>query len=318
MEKMIYLETNNHIHSRIHLILERRRFMMASISHRVSKRVFQSGGGGGGRGGGYWFQSRVRSTITNVIDPEFQKDFDRIVELAEKSLSTWQVQMTQFYSPAVVHDALEVLSSMADIQAVSEGGFPQAERRRLVIGREETMYGHTLDDVIAVVQVKGNFMFDKATHPDFLGACLGTGIERHVIGDILVQGEQGAQIVCMPSIVEHLESTLVQVRSVPVKTQQIELSQLRTPEARVKEMQSIEASLRIDAIASAGFRMSRAKMADVITSGDARLNWKPVKKPSTLVKTGDILSAKGKGRLEIVEIEETKKGKYIVSMKRSY
>ena len=59
-------------------------------------------------------------------------------------------------------------------------------------------------------------------------------------------------------------------------------------------------------------------MADMITSGDVRLNWKPVKKASTVVNKGDMLSVIKKGRLEVTDIEETKKGKYIVSMKRSY
>jgi hypothetical protein len=60
-------------------------------------------------------------------------------------------------------------------------------------------------------QVAGNFMFDAATHRDFLGAILGTGIDRRTIGDILVQGEQGAQVLCIPEMVEYLESTLIQV-----------------------------------------------------------------------------------------------------------
>lgn len=43
------------------------------------------------------------------------------------------------------------------------------------------------------------------------GACLGTGIERGKVGDILVTGEQGAQILCAPNLVEHLEGALTQV-----------------------------------------------------------------------------------------------------------
>ncbi len=31
---------------------------------------------------------------------------------------------------------------------------------------------------VAALNVKGNFIFDAATHRDFLGALLGTGIER--------------------------------------------------------------------------------------------------------------------------------------------
>ena len=41
--------------------------------------------------------------------------------------------------------------------------------------------------------------------------------------------------------------------------------QVRAP--RVEEVGSMEASLRLDAVASAGFRMSRSKMMDLIKAG---------------------------------------------------
>lgn len=31
---------------------------------------------------------------------------------------------------------------------------------------------------VALVNIKGNFLFDPATHRDFLGAALGTGVHR--------------------------------------------------------------------------------------------------------------------------------------------
>lgn len=38
-----------------------------------------------------------------------------------------------------------------------------------------------LADAVAALDIAGNFMFDAATHRDFLGACLGTGIERDMV-----------------------------------------------------------------------------------------------------------------------------------------
>lgn len=64
---------------------------------------------------------------------------------------------------------------------------------------------------VSALQVKGNFLFDSANHRDFLGACLGTGIERSKVGDILVQGEQGASILVVPDMVSHLEMNLTSV-----------------------------------------------------------------------------------------------------------
>ena len=62
----------------------------------------------------------------------------------------------------------------------------------------------------------------------------------------------------------------MQVRSVPVTTRQIELSALNVREAKVQEVKSVEASLRLDAIASAGFRTSRSKIVDLVKAGDIR------------------------------------------------
>lgn len=42
-------------------------------------------------------------------------------------------------------------------------------------------------------------------------------------------------------------------------------AQVRAP--RVEEISSVEASMRLDAVASAGFRVSRSKMMDLIKAG---------------------------------------------------
>jgi RNA-binding protein YlmH len=41
--------------------------------------------------------------------------------------------------------------------------------------------------MLMVDSVSGNFMFDAASHGDFLGAVLGTGIAREKVGDIILQ-----------------------------------------------------------------------------------------------------------------------------------
>ena len=46
---------------------------------------------------------------------------------------------------------------------------------------------------------------------DFLGSILGTGIERSKVGDIIILGETGAQILVAAELVEHFEQSLTQV-----------------------------------------------------------------------------------------------------------
>ena len=110
--------------------------------------------------------------------------------------------------------------------------------------------------------------------------------------------------------------SLKQVRSVPVRTQRIDISELKIREPKKKELTTVEASLRLDAVASAGFGMSRSKMVDLIDSNDVRVNWKEVTQASSQVKTGDLIAIRGKGRLEVGEIAVTKKDRYRVQLTR--
>ena len=65
-------------------------------------------------------------------------------------------------------------------------------------------------------------------------------------------------------------AVLLQVGKISVETQQMALSELKVREPQVQDIKSVEASLRLDAIASAGFRMSRSKITDMIKKGDVR------------------------------------------------
>ena len=56
----------------------------------------------------------------------------------------------------------------------------------------------------------------------------------------------------------------------PVQTRQIGIDTLRVRQAKTDRVNSVEASMRLDAVASAGFRMSRSKLLDVIKAGDIR------------------------------------------------
>jgi hypothetical protein len=48
------------------------------------------------------------------------------------------------------------------------------------------------------------------------------------------------------------------------------LAELGVAPPRTEQLRSVEASLRLDAVASAGFRMSRAKAAELVKAGDIR------------------------------------------------
>ena len=229
----------------------------------------------------------------------------RVIDQADQAIRTWEPVTTDFLSPPELYEAQAIFGRLTDIHS----------RQRLTIARSEIpLEGQDLP--LALLSVAGNFLFDTATHRDFLGALLGTGIVREKVGDIIVLGERGAQLIVVPELVEFLEMSLTQVRSVPVKTKAIDWNELRVREPKKKEMTTVEASMRLDAVASAGFGMSRSKMADMITAGDVRVNWKSISQASHSLKSGDLVAIRGKGRLEIGDVMITKKQRYRIGLTR--
>ena len=144
------------------------------------------------------------------VDPAHRDDVARVLEQAERAVKAWDVIYTDFLAPPVVAAALAVLSRIADTAAVACGGYPSAERCRcarrwmgicrgqqemaiwfpggwlcrIAVGREEALAAarddpsHLVDGVAAVECRGRGFMFDPATHRDFLGACLGESVCR--------------------------------------------------------------------------------------------------------------------------------------------
>ncbi len=47
-----------------------------------------------------------------------------------------------------------------------------------------------------------------------------------------------------------------------------------------------------------------------------RLNWKTTTKGSVTVAAGDLISVSGKGRVTVLAVDTTAKGKYVVQLQR--
>lgn len=239
----------------------------------------------------------------------------QILDQADQAVKTWEIVVTDFLSPPEQAEASAMLQRLSDVHSLAWGGYPQAERQRLAIARTDIPLDPS-QIPLSLLTIGGNFMFDPANHRDFSEALLNTGLDQGKVGDIIVLGERGAQAIVVPEQANFLAQSLTQVRSVPVKTQPLEWDQLRVRPPQKKDLTTVEASLRLDAVASAGFGMSRSKMADLIATGDVRVNWKPVTQSSYTLAACDLVTIRGKGRLEIGAISVTKKERYRIGLTR--
>jgi len=119
------------------------------------------------------------------------------------------------------------------------------------------------------------------------------------------------------SNIEHLDEEIFYLRDVKVKVNVVGIDEIQIPSGRSKKLvNTVEASTRLDAIASAGFRLSRTKIIERIENGMLRLNGSKVKKPTINLKIGDKLELENKGFIEILNLEITKRERWKVKLLR--
>lgn len=241
--------------------------------------------------------------------PEERTFVDRAIEWVERSAQHHVLKRTDFLDPRQSAILTSVAGREPGVQIRLDGGYEGAERRRALIAPE---YRYMDDESagIAVLAVQGGTGgYLELDHGDYMGAILGLGIKRDVIGDIHVH-EDGCHCLVAEEIADFLNIHLRQVHRVSVLTEVLPLDQLKTSDVKLEEMQFTVASLRLDGVASDVYRISRTKIIDPIRAGKCRVNWKTEENPAKTLKEGDVVSLKGLGRFKVLEIDGlTKKGR---------
>mmetsp|Transcript_11817 Transcript_11817/g.27674 ORF Transcript_11817/g.27674 Transcript_11817/m.27674 type:complete len:307 (+) Transcript_11817:58-978(+) len=270
-----------------------------------------------------WARGLLDDTLASGVSVD---EAAPVCALAEDMLEVaWsEPRATMFLEPVSVYGLSQELGRLSDLCVHSYGGYPQAERQRLVLSRASELTDDEVASIaqVSVVSILGDFLFQPATERDFAEALeLSLPEEERglYIGDIIVLGERGAQAIVGLEVADALASNVKEVNGVSVAVERQGVDALRMRPPSVKEMQTVEASVRVDAVASAGLGLSRSKVAAFAkakdpSKSDLLVNWRPVSSASTKVKQGDVISIRGRGRLTVDSVETNAKGKFRVKM----
>jgi photosystem II S4 domain protein len=243
-----------------------------------------------------------------------------LIDLAEEALRTWEPRWSGFVDAQLKEEAEARLGALSEVSLLGDGGWPQAERCRLLIRRAELSEASETPAPTAAVcglVVSGNFLFDPAEPGDVRQGLLQAGLQAGDLGDLWIRGDRGAQAVISQEAAAQADNREAQVRTVPVRLQVVQLELLQWPASRSpKQLSSVEASLRLDAVGSAGLGLSRSRMAEWIRQGAVRVNWEVITSPSKELRCGDRVRLDGRGELEILEIQPTKRDRWRLVMLR--
>ena len=156
---------------------------------------------------------------------------------------------------------------------------------------------------------------DRPGHRDFLGAFLGLGLERDVVGDILI-GEDHCVVFVREEMRRFFLDNIRKIGRVGVKiTEGYEapLPVIRTYRA----ISGVVASNRLDCLTALLCRTSREKAAGMVTAGLAALNHREVLDTDRRIEEGDVLSIRGHGKFIVDSLGPlTSKGRLTVKCRK--
>lgn len=195
------------------------------------------------------------------------------------------------------------------------GGYEMSERQITAFIPDALSYEWTFPIRCLKIEAADRRFASPPGHRDYLGALLNLGIDRSMIGDILLQ-EGCAYVYCVERMAGFIIQELSRVGRSLVHVSAVDGA---APEVtrRYQEISRTVASVRLDSVAGCAFSVSRSSITPLIEGGKVFVNGRLVTSNGTPLKEKDIVSVRGMGKFQYMGIElQTKKGRYLIKINR--
>ncbi len=157
---------------------------------------------------------------------------------------------------------------------------------------------------------------EELSHRTILGSVMGLGIERNLVGDIAKE-EQGTIIFACDAIADYLQMNLTRAGRDGVKLSEVALSEINLLPKAWEPVMGTVASLRLDCVLGLLTGASRGRAEEMLKRELVSVNYSVSSKGSALLSEGDVLSVRGFGKAELLEIAgETRKGRIRITLKK--
>lgn len=251
-------------------------------------------------------------------DPDERTVLARVLDRMERTESRCVPCSTQFLTPAQQAAARPLLAACGHPKHLFFGGFDGAERTVCAFlpdWMEPEDWQTSEDNPLGAVECA--FPPNaELSHRDLLGGLMGIGLTREKVGDILV-GEKSAHVVALKEAIPIILSQFDQAGRYRLKLKEIPMSAITPAPAEVRLIKDTVATLRLDAVLSSGFSISRGKAADLISGGRVSVNHRECTKSDKLVAQGDVLTCRGLGKCVLSAVGgRSKKDRIIIEIER--
>lgn len=233
----------------------------------------------------------------------------RFNELARRADERCYVTFSDFLNM----EEQSVLNNMRlNIPFILFGGCASAERCVAAFGFGSEDFEFPIS-VIKAEPVSKKFA-DKLSHRDFLGSLMGLGIKREVIGDIIISNNTG-YIFCLNSMADYICRNLCKVKHTSINCIAVDKLSAEITENFI-DKEVIVSSIRIDTVIAGVYNFSRSAVKEYFLNRKVFVNSTLCENFSYILKDGDIVSVRGKGRFIFCQVRgSTKKNKNIIEIK---
>lgn len=224
------------------------------------------------------------------------------------------VKFTDFLDPFHREFVRPLLKNYFGIRYIEDGGYAGAEKQRIAIFPDYYRPGD-IEVPLKVMEITLSDPSRILSHRDYLGAIVGLGLKRSVVGDII--SFQGGAHVVLTAEAADTAFALTEVNRFSARVAEVPPYKIKVEEQPLRTITSTVASVRLDAVLSAGLGIGRSKAVELVKADKVKVNWRQIGQSSFQLGQGDILSVRGKGRLELSEVgAETKKGRVRITVKK--
>lgn len=248
----------------------------------------------------------------NEIDLLKRKILDTASQAFHHNIYTY----TNFLSISDLSVVFSIKKELSFVEYDIYGGNPICERQLIRFG-SPAEYGYDAGYPITTLKISPLSVkyAEKLEHRDYLGALMNLGIERELIGDIIIK-DTDAYIFCISHIADYICDNLDTIRHTHIKCTVCD-EDVPALKPELEEIRLIAASVRIDAVVASITKLSRANSNELFSSKKIFVNGQCMENKSMHLKPNDILVIRGTGKFIYIGDEgETRKGRTYLTLKK--
>jgi len=238
-------------------------------------------------------------------------------ESARKAAESSSPVSMGFLEPDEQEIVARALSNSADVVVKRYGGYRGACRRKTVV-MPAYYIDEAYDPKVSFFALRGGDAAGNTDHESATASLRAMGILRESIGDLFWTGREWQGVVDA-QVFGSGDKGGGRGRGERGFGSLVELdpAEVAYPGQVAKTIRATVASMRLDAVAGAGFPASRTRLAQEIRAGRFRVNGVTCDSPAAHVSPQDVIVCRGRGRLVVDEVAgATKRGRISLVLTR--